>query len=342
LADFNAYDSASQFPSEAKIDGICIDSKKESILVPVCGRLIPFHISTIKNVSKTDESNERSYLRINFHIPGSTTINSPMGFPEPSGENFIFLKEITVRSNDIKSLGNVFRMIKELIKRVKTKNQESKDSEVLVKQETIIPLKGKHPVLNDVAIRPNISGKKTSGTLEAHTNGLRFTSTKNDKVDVIYSNIKHAFYQPCDNELIVLVHFNLNNPILIGNKKCKDVQFYSEVGMVADDLDMRRRNAQDVEELESENRERQLRAKMNAEFKRFAEQVEGLAKIEFDVPYRELGFFGVPQRSNVLLLPTVNCLVSLTEVPFFVVSLADIEVVHFERVNVFLYLSQIT
>jgi nucleosome binding factor SPN SPT16 subunit len=197
----------------------------------------------------------------------------------------------------------------------------------------LIPLKTKRPTLSNVSVRPNISGKKTSGTLEGHTNGMRFTSAKGEKVDVIYENIKHAFYQPCENELIVLVHFHLHNPIMVGNKKAKDIQFYSEVGLAADDLDIRRRNLQDMDELEQENRERQLRAKLNSEFKRFAEQVEQLSKIEFDIPYRELGFYGVPQKSNVLLLPTVNCLVNLTEVPFFVVSLADIEVVHFERVN---------
>lgn len=333
LVDICSYESPSQFPSDAKVDGICVDAKKESVLIPLCGRLIPFHISTIKNVS-ADESKDCFALRINFHVPGNATFNTPLGFPEPSGENFAYLKEISIRSKDSKNLANVSRLIKELIKRNKAQTQQKKDKEDLAKQETIIILKGKHPVLNDVSIRPNISGKKTTGTLDAHTNGLRFTSSKNEKIDIIYSNIKHAFYQSCENELIVLVHFNLYNPIMNGNKKTKDVQFYSEVGLAADDLDSRRRNANDMDQLEQENRERQLRAKMNGEFKRFADQVEGIAKIEFDAPYRELGFFGVPQRSNVRLLPTVNCLVNLTEVPFFVVSLSDIEVVHFERVNV--------
>jgi hypothetical protein len=30
--------------------------------------------------------------------------------------------------------------------------------------------------------------------------------------------------------MITLVHFHLHNPIMIGNKKTKDVQFYAEVG----------------------------------------------------------------------------------------------------------------
>ena len=48
---------------------------------------------------------------------------------------------------------------------------------------------------------------------------------------------------------------------------------------------------------------------------------------------RELGFDGVPYRETVMVLPTVNCLVELTQMPFTVVSLADIEIVNLERVG---------
>ena len=54
---------------------------------------------------------------------------------------------------------------------------------------------------------------------------------------------------------------------------------------------------------------------------------------EFDIPYRELGFYGSPFKSNVFIMPTVNCLVSLAETPFFVLSLNEIEIAHFERVS---------
>lgn len=48
---------------------------------------------------------------------------------------------------------------------------------------------------------------------------------------------------------------------------------------------------------------------------------------------RELGFEGVPNRETVMVLPTVNCLVELTQMPFCVVSLSDIEIVNLERVG---------
>lgn len=39
--------------------------------------------------------------------------------------------------------------------------------------------------------------------------GFRFTSVRGDKVDILYNNIKHAFFQPCDGEMIILLHFHL-------------------------------------------------------------------------------------------------------------------------------------
>ena len=45
-------------------------------------------------------------------------------------------------------------------------------------------------------------------------------------------------------------------------------------------------------------------------------------------------FDGVPYRSTVILQPTTNCLVNLSDQPSFVVSLDEVELVHFERVQV--------
>ncbi|KAK9503562.1 hypothetical protein O3M35_010094 [Rhynocoris fuscipes] len=65
------------------------------------------------------------------------------------------------------------------------------------------------------------------------------------------------------------------------------------------------------------------------------DHVETMTKqeIEFDTPFRDLGFPGAPYRSTVLLQPTSGCLVNLTEWPPFVITLEDIELVHFERVQ---------
>ena len=49
--------------------------------------------------------------------------------------------------------------------------------------------------LRDVNIRPTLGGKKAPGTLELHANGLRFQSARGEKLDLIFANIKLAFFQ---------------------------------------------------------------------------------------------------------------------------------------------------
>lgn len=59
----------------------------------------------------------------------------------------------------------------------------------------------------------------------------RYQNPRGEGLDVMYRNIRFAFFQPAENDMITLVHFHLHNPIMIGNKKTKDVQFYAEVSM---------------------------------------------------------------------------------------------------------------
>lgn len=268
--------------------------------------------------------------------------NQNMIFPPVSGTNGGFLKELTFRSNDSRSLSNINKRIKEHLKKMKQLEKEREQNITLSKQEQLSFNKGKRIVMEPLIIRPNITQRKVVGTLEAHHNGVRYTSNNNDKIDLNYHNIKHCFFQPCDDELIILVHFSLHNNVVIGNKKVKDIQFYQEAGSLVDDLDTGRKRKtmymNEQEELEQEQRERELRVKLNAKFKRFVDNIASLAaqnkyNLEFDMPYSELAFFGTPNKGIVKLMPTVNCLVNLTEYPFFVITLEDIEIVHFERVQ---------
>jgi nucleosome binding factor SPN SPT16 subunit len=209
----------------------------------------------------------------------------------------------------------------------------------LVEQEKLVRTKNERvPRLADLTMRPVFAGRKTQGNLEAHTNGLRFISTRNEVVDVMYSNIKYAIYQPCESEIMVLVHFHLKNPIMIGKKKHSDVQFFTEVVDASQAVDNSRRSMYDPDEMDDEQRERQLRKRLNQAFKDFCKKVDSVAKqngytLEFDIPYRDLGFVGNPHKEMVTIMPTLNCLVNLTETPFFVVDLDEVDHVHFERVT---------
>lgn len=251
----------------------------------------------------------------------------------------------TYRSSNVKehgevaapsaNLNNAFRLIKEVQKRFKTREAEEREKEDLVKQDTLILSQNKgNPKLKDLYIRPNIVTKRMTGSLEAHTNGFRYISVRGDKVDILYNNIKSAFFQPCDGEMIILLHFHLKYAIMFGKKKHVDVQFYTEVGEITTDLG-KHQHMHDRDDLAAEQAERELRHKLKTAFKSFCEKVEAMTKaqVEFDTPFRELGFPGAPFRSTVTLQPTSGSLVNLTEWPPFVITLDDVELVHFERVQ---------
>ena len=232
-----------------------------------------------------------------------------------------------------------FRQISELRKRARAKEVLEQEEADLVVQEKLIRTKNERvPRLSDLTMRPVFAGRKTQGNLEAHSNGLRFISTRSEVVDIMYSNIKYAIFQPCESEIMVLVHFHLKNAIMVGKKKHMDVQFFTEVVESSQAVDNGRRSMYDPDEMDDEQRERQLRKRLNQAFKDFCKKVDVVAKknnfqLEFDIPYRDLGFTGNPHKEMVQILPTLNCLVNLTETPFFVVDLDHVDHVHFERVT---------
>lgn len=74
MGDISAYSSERQFPKDLRPGQLYVDKAHDSILVPInSATFVPFHISTIKNVSKTTEG-QWTYLRLNFHIPGGSTL----------------------------------------------------------------------------------------------------------------------------------------------------------------------------------------------------------------------------------------------------------------------------
>ncbi|XP_066843338.1 LOW QUALITY PROTEIN: FACT complex subunit SPT16 [Anser cygnoides] len=339
-----SYKNPALMPKEPHIREmkIYIDKKYETVIMPVFGIATPFHIATIKNISMSVEG-DYTYLRINFYCPGSALgRNEGNIFPNPEAT---FVKEITYRASNMKTPGeqtvpalnlqNAFRIIKEVQKRYKTREAEEKEKEGIVKQDSlVINLNRSNPKLKDLYIRPNIAQKRMQGSLEAHVNGFRFTSVRGDKVDILYNNIKHAVFQPCDGEMIIVLHFHLKNAIMFGKKRHTDVQFYTEVGEITTDLG-KHQHMHDRDDLYAEQMEREMRHKLKTAFKNFIEKVEALTKeeLEFEVPFRELGFNGAPYRSTCLLQPTSSALVNCTEWPPFVVTLDEVELIHFERVQ---------
>lgn len=335
---FESYKRDNQFPPKVKDLTIYVDHKASTVIVPIMGRPVPFHINTIKNASKSDEG-EYAYLRINFLSPGQGVgRKDDQPFEDLSAH---FLRNLTLRSKDNDRLAQVAQDITELRKNALRREQEKKEMEDVVEQEKLIEIRNRRPVkLPDVYLRPPLDGKRVPGEVEIHQNGLRYMSPfRNEHVDVLFSNVKHLFFQPCAHELIVLIHVHLKTPIMIGKRKTRDVQFYREATeMQFDETGNRRRKHRygDEEEFEAEQEERRRRAALDREFKAFAEKIADAGKdegVDVDIPFREIGFTGVPNRSNVLIQPTTDALVQLTEPPFLVITLNEIEIAHLERVQ---------
>ena len=197
-------------------------------------------------------------------------------------------------------------------------------------------------MLDNVYIRPAMEGKRVPGKVEIHQNGIRYQSPLNaqHRVDVLFSNVRHLFFQPCAHELVVIIHIHLKDPIIVGNKKkTKDVQFYREATDIQfDETGNRKRKYRygDEDEFEAEQEERRRRAELDRLFQGFAQKIAEAGRnegIEVDMPIRDLGFFGVPFRSNVFVQPTTECLMQVVEPPFMVLTIEDIEIAHLERVK---------
>ncbi len=336
------YKNSKEYPANVQPNQVKVDMASQCVLLPVFGNPIPFHISTIKNVVLPDPDNA-TLLRINFYTAGIA-----LGKDAPANMAKLvqkyapyasFIREMTFRSLDGNNLVSAFRQISELRKRARAKEIRETEEQNLVKQEKLVRTKNERvPRLSDLTMRPVFAGRKTQGNLEAHTNGLRFISTRGEVVDIMYNNIKYAIFQPCENEIMVLVHFHLKNAIMVGKKKHIDIQFFTEVVDASQAVDNGRRSMYDPDEMDDEQRERTLRKRLNSAFRDFCKKVDATAKknnyeLEFDIPYRDLGFTGNPNKEMVNVLPTLNCLVNLTETPFFVVDLDNVDHVHFERVT---------
>jgi nucleosome binding factor SPN SPT16 subunit len=282
-----SYASVNEIPSK-KNNRIEIDDKNETVLLPINGYHVPFHIATIKNVSKSEEG-EFSYLRVNFK---NLTHFGQAYAPSKKYPKCVFLKEISIRSKDPKNIIAMSRSITALKKKVSQREKELIEQEGIVQQENLELLKSSTGInrLRDVVVRPNLKGKKTVGRLESHKNGIRFTSNRNEVIDLLYANIKHAFYQPATpSDPFVLIHFHLYHPIMIGKKKTEDVQFYTEVIEEIDQLVGRgRKNMSDRESMDEEKRQNAYKQKLNNEFHAFSKKMEEISSLEFDMPYRDL------------------------------------------------------
>jgi nucleosome binding factor SPN SPT16 subunit len=138
LSNVKSYENKNSFPSGLSSSKIIIDKKNFTILLPIFKKIVPFHIALIKNATKSEDGN-LTVLRINFITP-----ISQYDFGEIKYENPVFIRDISYKHKDNKTITDLMNDIRELIKSYKIKQQEIKEKNDLVKQEHLILLKGKN------------------------------------------------------------------------------------------------------------------------------------------------------------------------------------------------------
>ncbi|KAJ2794007.1 FACT complex subunit spt16, partial [Coemansia helicoidea] len=336
---FESYKRETAIPRDARSGKIMVDERADTVILPIYGMAVPFHISTLKNISKNDEG-EYVYLRLNMVSPGQGVGKKDGAAVDDPAATFV--RSLTFRSTDVARMTEIFHGITALKRDQVKRETEKAQLADIVEQDRLVPLVGQRPQrLPDVFMRPLAEGKRFPAALEIHSNGLRYMAAGRGggaAVDILFNNVRHMFFQPCDKELLVLVHFHLKNPVMLGKKKTQDIQFYREASDASfDETGNRRRRVRygDEDEIEAEQEELRRRRQLNKEFEEFANRVVEASshEVELDKPFRNIAFTGVPSRANVLLQPTVECLVHLSDTPFFVLTVADVELVHLERVQ---------
>lgn len=135
---FESYKRDNQLPSRVRDMSILVDEKNSTVVLPIMGRPVPFHIQTIKNASKSDEG-DFAYLRINFLSPGQGVgRKDDQPFEDPSAH---FVRSLTFRSHDGDRFSAIATQIANMKKDATKKEQEKKELEDVVEQDKLIEIR---------------------------------------------------------------------------------------------------------------------------------------------------------------------------------------------------------
>jgi len=303
--------------SVPRSEKIFLDWENFFVIIPILSYSVPFHISAIKNVSVIVH-NDENRVRVNFKDSKEVkemTCNSNDG--KENNDNFDYdtkIKFITCKCN---SPDDILSQINDMRK-------EYNKPSILIKDQPTLREKFKKYALTDVYMRTDnkAHNKKILSNLELHENGFRYNG-----IVILFSNIKNIFFQTGDFDNRAILHFNLKEPIMHG-KLTSNVQFFKKWNVSY--LDTSRREDERLEMLhEQEEEEENMR--INSEFFAFVERIEQDTNLKIQIP--EKGFLGVHSKEAVSFYTTNDCVVSLNEIPFFVLNFDEVEVLSLERVT---------
>ena len=344
-----SYHATHKFGSEKLATEVVADPENRSILLPIRGTHVPFHVCTVKSVAFQDEG-PSGVLRVNFNTPGQSVKAFYPGVVIP---NQVFVKEVSFSSPNTEHLRDVETKVRAMLTTFR-KESKIKEEEADMKKQGALMLDRKSFVVleENVSIFPPLSSgrgaarrKKNSGRLSTHINGFRFQSVADNTLqqDILFANVRACFVFPgegtekiMEGTTRILLHFFLKNPIRVGDKKTMHVQFFVDV-MEEEDLS-RDKRMRDRDAIEAERREIRKRRMILGKFNEFAEKSEKRMGQErpgfrFDFPVHDMEFTGAVNKQTVPIFFTANCLVALQEAPFFVLPLDEVELVSLERVQ---------
>lgn len=155
---FESYKRDNQFPAKVRDLSIVMDTKNSTIVLPIMGRPVPFHIQTIKNASKSDEG-EFAYLRINFLSPGQGVgRKDDQPFEDATAH---FVRSLTFRSLDGERFDSIANQISTMKKDAVKREQEKKELEDVVEQDKLVEIRSKLFLIFDP---PNSANEIRSST----------------------------------------------------------------------------------------------------------------------------------------------------------------------------------
>lgn len=288
----------------------------------------------IRNIAVQHED-RLSQLRINFNIPGKSNKHANVYPIDVKGQAYI--SEMLFRTSHRQHYNDLLSTYKNLLKEFNPLVNMVNNGPALIENT------GRKPALDDLLLRPQISGKKTVGRLELHKNGFRFKSRKVETLDILIENVKHAIYMPADEEDIFILHFQFNEPLIYSGKRVHHLQCYTQLDSTNDDIvdstaKRRKFNRSNFESVADESDDKvftQRLTKVEAAFEGFIRAVEAESKkqIIFEEPDLDTGFLASVDYNEVRVYLSDNCVFALTTHPYLIIPFHDLEFVVFERVG---------
>jgi nucleosome binding factor SPN SPT16 subunit len=138
--DLKTYLTPKDYPRDVNPMQVRVDMEKEALFLPINGRSVPFHVSTIKSVTRPEED-KATWMRVNFFVPGASVKEAPKNMQQlvaKYGGRTVFIKELTFRATNPRNLVSAYQMFQELRKRVKQREQKAEQEKVYEYKYSII------------------------------------------------------------------------------------------------------------------------------------------------------------------------------------------------------------